>query len=111
MEMRDGIRAWLYLRHVEAYVTAWRAHAGQSVVFEPGPFPIRVQTAADLEADRFDLLAWQNPWDAGARRLRSGVSRGWWKPFWSRMRNLWFGWCRRAGARSRGCVWSTAGWC
>ena len=31
----------------------------------PGPFPIRTQTAADLEAARFDLLAWHNPWDEG----------------------------------------------
>ena len=30
-------------------------------VFEPGPFPIRLQTAADLEAVRFDLLAWADP--------------------------------------------------
>ena len=30
-------------------------------VFEPSPFPIRIQTAADLEAARFDLLAWADP--------------------------------------------------
>ena len=40
----------------------------------PGPFPIRTQTAADLEAARFDLLAWHNPWDEG------GPS----SPFWDR---------------------------
>ena len=67
-ETADGIRAWLFLRHVEAYLAAWRAHAvlpAPERVFEPGPFPIRIQTAADLEADRFDLLAWANPDAAG----------------------------------------------
>ena len=47
------------------YEAAWRAHAvlpAPEPVFEPGPFPIRLQTAADLEAARFDLLAWQDPW-------------------------------------------------
>ena len=60
----DGIRAWLFLRHVEAYLAAWRAHGvlpGPEPGSEPGPFPIRIQTAADLEADRFDLLAWADP--------------------------------------------------
>ena len=64
-ETADGIRAWLFLRHVEAYEAAWRAHAvlpAPEPVFEPGPFPIRLQTAADLEAAPFDLLAWQDPW-------------------------------------------------
>ena len=63
-EIGDAIRAWLFLRHVEAYLEAWRAHATVSAVepvFEPGPFPIRLQTAADVEAARFDLLAWQDP--------------------------------------------------
>ena len=64
-EAVDGVRAWLFLRHVEAYEAAWRAHAvlpAPEPVFEPGPFPIRLQTAADLEAAGFDLLAWQDPW-------------------------------------------------
>ena len=67
-ETADAIRAGLFLRHVEAYLAAWRAHAvlpAPEPVFEPGPFPIRIQTAADLEADRFDLLAWANPDAAG----------------------------------------------
>ena len=57
----DGFRAWLFLRHVETYLAAWRVHSvlpALEPVFEPGPFPIRIQTAADLEAARFDLLAW-----------------------------------------------------
>ena len=43
------------------YLAAWRVHSvlpALEPVFEPGPFPIRIQTAADLEAARFDLLAW-----------------------------------------------------
>ena len=60
----DGARAWLFLRHVAAYEAACRAHSvlpALEPVFEPGPFPIRIQTAADLEAARFDLLAWADP--------------------------------------------------
>ena len=60
-ETADGIRAWLFLRHVEGYEAAWRAHAVLAVpepVFEPSPFLIRIQTAADLEAARFELPAW-----------------------------------------------------
>ena len=63
-ETGDGARAWLFLRHVEAYEAACRAHSvlpALEPVFEPGPFPIRIQTAADLEAARFDLLAWMDP--------------------------------------------------
>ena len=54
----------MFLRRVEAYVAAWEANlaaAGTSAALEPGPFPIRVQTAEDLEAARFDLLAWEDP--------------------------------------------------
>ena len=70
METGDGIRAWLFLRRVEDYRAAWRAHAGPpaapGAIPEPGQaFPIRVQTRADLEAARFDLLAWQDPRGGG----------------------------------------------
>ena len=75
VETGDGIRAWLYLSRVEGYETAWRSQAarrGVEPAFEPGPFPIRIQTATDLDAARFDLLAWKNPRDA----------RGFLSPFW-----------------------------
>ena len=95
METGDGIRAWLFLRRVEDYRAAWRAHAGRAdpgadpasgaggeapdrepvpgAVPEPGQaVPIRVQTRADLEAARFDLLAWQDP------RGKGGPA----SPFW-----------------------------
>ena len=89
METGDGIRAWLFLRRVEDYRAAWAEHAGQATpgadpASEPGgeapdrkpvpgaipepdgqAFPIRVQTRADLEAARFDLLAWQDPCGKG----------------------------------------------
>ncbi len=78
MENGDGVRAWLFLRCVPEYEAAWRARAGPGADSgepvavpgsdpdrAPGPeeleFPIRVQTRADLEAARFDLLAWQDP--------------------------------------------------
>ena len=63
-ESGDGARAWLYLRHIEAYEAAWMARAALPAAFEPGPFPIRIQTAADMEAARFELLAWTDPHDA-----------------------------------------------
>ena len=49
---------------VEDYAAAWRARdvlPGLEPVFEPGPFPIRLRTAADLEPARVDLLAWADP--------------------------------------------------
>ena len=64
METGDGVLAWMVLRQVGDYGEAWRRHAvgaGASAVAEPGPFRIRVQTEADLEADRFEMLAWENP--------------------------------------------------
>ena len=65
-ESGDGVLAWTYLRRVEAYEAAWREHAatpaGMAPALEPGPFAVRVQTAADLEAARFVVLAWADPW-------------------------------------------------
>ena len=63
-ETGDGMRAWLFLRCIEAYEAAWQARATLPLALEPGPFPIRIQTAADHEAARFDLLAWADPHDA-----------------------------------------------
>ena len=68
MEIGDGVRAWLFLRRVEEFEEAWRTHAttssGLAPVLEPGPSPTRIQAAAELEAARFDLLAWANPFRA-----------------------------------------------
>ena len=72
MATGDAMRAWMVLRRVEDYEAAWREHAAAQAALEPGPFPIRVQDAADLEAARFDLLAWEDP------RERDGPA----SPFW-----------------------------
>ena len=56
----DEARAWRQRRADPDYVADWRAHAGPPVE-EAAPFPLRRQTAADLEAGRWKLLAWQDP--------------------------------------------------
>ncbi len=67
-ETGDGVLAWMVLRQVNDYREAWSlyaASAGVSAAPEPGPFRIRVQTEADLEADRFEMFAWEDPRKAG----------------------------------------------
>ena len=73
-ETGDGVLAWMVLRQVVEYREAWdRYAAAVSVATEPGPFRIRIQTQADLEAERFELLAWENPWKA------DGPASGFWR--------------------------------
>ena len=79
METGDGIQAWHFLRRVADYRAAWRSRAGPPAAPGAGgdpdrgeAFPVRVQTRADLEAARFDLLAWQDP------RGKGGPA----SPFW-----------------------------
>ena len=60
----DGALAWAVLRRTAGYRDAWARHAadsGASAPPEPGPFPISVQTKADLKAARFEMLAWADP--------------------------------------------------
>ncbi|MYA88236.1 MAG: hypothetical protein F4X97_07260 [Boseongicola sp. SB0662_bin_57] len=57
----DGVLAWKVLRRVPECREAWSVH-GTAHGLEPGPFRIRVQAEADLEAARFGLLAWKDPW-------------------------------------------------
>ena len=67
MASGDGVVAWKVLRQVFEYGEAWRRHAasaGVSGALEPGPFRVRIRTAADLEAHRFGMLAWEDPWKA-----------------------------------------------
>ena len=65
METGDGVLAWRMLRLVGEYREAWARHAaGPPPAPEPGPFRIRVQSEADMEAARFELLAWEDPHDA-----------------------------------------------
>ncbi len=63
METGDGVRGWEALRRVEEYEEARERYGagGPAHLLEPGPFRIRIRTAADLEAGRFELLAWENP--------------------------------------------------
>ncbi len=75
MRLWDGPRAWQVLRLLPAYQAAWRRRRGrqQPGLTERAPFPIRLQTVADLAAARFGLLAWLDPF-AGAGPA---------SPFWS----------------------------
>ena len=59
--VHDGRRAWRLLRTNPDYVTDWRANAGP-VVREAPPFPLLEQTVEDLDAARWNLLAWEPPW-------------------------------------------------
>ena len=56
-----GERVWRELRSNPDYVADWRAHAGEPAPLEPAPFPLRVQTVADLASARWGLLAWEDP--------------------------------------------------
>ena len=74
-ESGDGVLAWMVLSEVEEYREAWGRHAayvGVPGVLEPGPFRIRMQTESDLEAERFEMLAWEDP------RKEEGPA----SPFW-----------------------------
>ena len=66
VENPDPPRAWSYLRCDPAYRAEWRERAAPPV-YEPGtPFPVRIQSEADLAAlARWDLLAWQDPFEDG----------------------------------------------
>ena len=73
-ETGDGVVAWMVLRQVDEYRKAWDRHAaGVSVAAELGPLRIRVQTEADLEAERFELLAWEDP------RKADGPASAFWR--------------------------------
>ena len=61
----DGALAWTVLRQVGDYVDAWDRHAAQAATLEPGPFRISVQAEADIDAAKFELLAWEDPLGPG----------------------------------------------
>ena len=63
MRLTDGPRAWQVLRLLPVYQAAWRRRRGrqQPCLTERAPFPIRLQTVADLAAARFGLYAWEHP--------------------------------------------------
>ena len=61
MRTEDGARAWQILRRLPAYQYAWRRRRPPPGLPERAPFPVRLQTAIDLAAARFGLLAWEDP--------------------------------------------------
>ena len=75
MRATDGALAWRVLRQVGDYADAWDRHAAEVAAraLEPGPFRIRVQAEFDLDAAKFELLAWEDPSGPGP-------------PFWRRER-------------------------
>ena len=66
-----GAHAWAYMRRDPRYCAAWAAQAG-AARFEDAAFPIKVQGEADLAAEAWSLLAWEDPGSAA-----------WRSPFWS----------------------------
>ena len=66
MRVEEAPRAWQILRRLPVYQAAWRRRRGrqQPSLTERAPFPIRLQTVADLAAARFGLLAWLYPFAA-----------------------------------------------
>ncbi|MYI70268.1 MAG: hypothetical protein F4103_16535 [Boseongicola sp. SB0673_bin_14] len=70
----DCVLAWRILRRTGEYREAWDRFAADHAPApdEPGPFRIRVQARADLDAGRFGLLAWEDP------RREDGPA----SPFW-----------------------------
>ena len=77
-EAGDGAFAWAALGRTAAYRDAWARHgaAGPAQAHEPGPFPIRVQAAADIDAARFEMLAWEDPREADGPALPFWRQRG-----------------------------------
>ena len=60
MAAGDASLAWAYLSRSPDYRTAWAASA-QAQAYEAGPISLRIQSANDLGAARFALLAWEDP--------------------------------------------------
>ena len=59
-ETMRGACAWACMRREPGYRAAWAAQAGP-LRFEAAPFPLRVQTAADLAAAEWGLAVWEDP--------------------------------------------------
>lgn len=59
-QRRTPEAAWSRLRENPEYVADWRAKAGPTVREAP-PYVFHRQTEADLEAARWNLLAWEDP--------------------------------------------------
>ena len=64
MATGGGGRGWLFLKRNDGYAQARPPFAGGAPAFLDAPFPLRRQTGADLEAARWGLLAWEDPFAA-----------------------------------------------
>ncbi len=60
-EIRGPIGDWHALRANPDYKADWRGHGGAPSVAESAGFALRAQSEADLEAVRWNLLAWEDP--------------------------------------------------
>ena len=58
----DALRAWRFIRASRAYRDAWKRRLPQPGLPERGPFPIRLQTSADLAAMAWGMAAWEDPY-------------------------------------------------
>ena len=101
---RDPERAWRQLMEDPDYRADWRTHAGPTVREAP-PYVFRRQTEVDLEAARWNLLAWENPHHPRrAEFFRAGVpmveARA--AEAGPQGRHSWRRLLRRAGARYSG---------
>ena len=59
-EWMRGACGWACMRRDPGYRAAWAAEAGP-MRFEAAPFPLRVQTRADLAAADWGLAVWEDP--------------------------------------------------
>ena len=57
----DAVRAWRFIRACKAYCSAYAKRLPQPDLPEQGPFPVRLQPAADAGAMRFGMAAWEGP--------------------------------------------------
>ena len=57
----DALRAWRFIRASRAYRDAWAKRRHLSGLPERAPFPVRLQTAADLAAAAWGMAAFEDP--------------------------------------------------
>ena len=70
----DPVRAWSFIRATRGFRRAWLRLRPFPGLPEAAPFPVRLQTAADLAALDWGLLAWEDAW------AENGPA----SPFWAR---------------------------
>ena len=57
----DAVRAWRFIRASRAYRTAWAKRRHLSGLPERAPFPVCLQTAADLAVAAWGMAAFEDP--------------------------------------------------